>query len=471
MAFDMIKEFPESSGALEDLRECLEKTSRFTQLRDELIAAIGRRLLSVGVSTSDILMAFVKVVKAMRVIDPTDVLLEAMSSPIREYLKKRKDTVQCVVAAFVKESWEDIIEAFRQKPLAPEDVDPYSWVPEPITPEPVIVARAVAQQPRAADIVSLLEGLWGGTDAFVDAYAAALGSSLLALTDWEAEKELRQLELLKVRFGEGVMQACEVMLRDVAESRRLAQQLPAVAEAFSFSATVISHMYWPDNVKEEDSATYESLPAPIRAAMDSFAAEYTKLKPTRKLQWIGSQGQVTVEVEVPGSDMPVDFRVSPTLAMVVLCFSEQPTWSSTDLSERLSISLEVARKSIAFWISKGVLSPSRSESDVFCVCSPATAPTSPAAPTPEVIEAMSGMASPTSPPSEATIDVDDEISGILLGLLITGTGLTMNQLIAGVSDLMPEVVPSAIRAHVDALVKCSKLTKSADTFEANPDAP
>ena len=36
-------------------------------------------------------------------------------------------------------------------------------------------------------------------------------------------REVRNLELLKKRFGDGALQSCEVMLRDIAESKRVTQ--------------------------------------------------------------------------------------------------------------------------------------------------------------------------------------------------------------------------------------------------------
>jgi anaphase-promoting complex subunit 2 len=45
-----------------------------------------------------------------------------------------------------------------------------------------------------------------------------LADRLLAKTDYDCDRELRTLELLKVRFGEGNLHSAEVMLR-VGDSR------------------------------------------------------------------------------------------------------------------------------------------------------------------------------------------------------------------------------------------------------------
>lgn len=43
-----------------------------------------------GAATSDIIEQYVSTIKAVREVDPTGVLLEAVSDPIREYLRGRK---------------------------------------------------------------------------------------------------------------------------------------------------------------------------------------------------------------------------------------------------------------------------------------------------------------------------------------------------------------------------------------------
>ena len=40
----------------------------------------------------------------MRLVDPRGVLLEAISPPIKNYLKSRKDTIRCIVTALTEDS-------------------------------------------------------------------------------------------------------------------------------------------------------------------------------------------------------------------------------------------------------------------------------------------------------------------------------------------------------------------------------
>ena len=67
----------------------------------------------------------------------------------------------------------------------------------------------------------MLVNIYGSKELFVTEYRTLLAERLLALTDFNTDKEVRNLELLKLRFGEDQMHMCEIMLKDIAESKRL----------------------------------------------------------------------------------------------------------------------------------------------------------------------------------------------------------------------------------------------------------
>lgn len=54
------------------------------------------RLLHPGVSTPDILTAYIAAIRTMRVLDPTGLLLETVTQPVHQYLRSREDTVRYV---------------------------------------------------------------------------------------------------------------------------------------------------------------------------------------------------------------------------------------------------------------------------------------------------------------------------------------------------------------------------------------
>lgn len=90
----MFLEFPESSPALEDLRVTLPNTDLRQVLTQKLQKAMETRLLHPGVSTPDILTAYIAAIRSMRVLDSTGLLLETVTQPVHQYLRSREDTVR-----------------------------------------------------------------------------------------------------------------------------------------------------------------------------------------------------------------------------------------------------------------------------------------------------------------------------------------------------------------------------------------
>ena len=76
-------EYPDSQPAVEDLRLCLQKTDLRSELTQKLQRALETRLLHPGVNTPDVLTAYIAAIKALRQLDPTGVLLETVTHPVR----------------------------------------------------------------------------------------------------------------------------------------------------------------------------------------------------------------------------------------------------------------------------------------------------------------------------------------------------------------------------------------------------
>jgi hypothetical protein len=52
-------------------------------------------------------------------------------------------------------------------------------------------------------------------------FRSMLSNRLLSQFSYNTEREIRNLELLKLRFGETSLQQCEVMLKDISDSKRI----------------------------------------------------------------------------------------------------------------------------------------------------------------------------------------------------------------------------------------------------------
>lgn len=74
----------------------------------------------------------------------------------------------------------------------------------------------------------MLVNIYGSKSLFVKEYRKLLSDRLLLNLHFDTEEEIRNLEFLKIRFGENELHNCEVMLKDVADSKRINTNLQTV---------------------------------------------------------------------------------------------------------------------------------------------------------------------------------------------------------------------------------------------------
>lgn len=79
----ILTEYPDSYNAIEDLRICLQRNNLQHLLIEKTKESFVTRLLHPGVNTPDILTAYVASIHALQQLDPSGVLLDAITSPIR----------------------------------------------------------------------------------------------------------------------------------------------------------------------------------------------------------------------------------------------------------------------------------------------------------------------------------------------------------------------------------------------------
>ena len=102
--FNITVEYPESKPAIDDLRVCIEGTGQSKKLVASFSRAIRNRLLHPGAPTPTILRMYVDVIRVMKDLDSSGVLLEAVGAPIQEYLRKRSDAIRCIVTMLTEGS-------------------------------------------------------------------------------------------------------------------------------------------------------------------------------------------------------------------------------------------------------------------------------------------------------------------------------------------------------------------------------
>ena len=67
--------------------------------------------------------------------------------------------------------------------------------------------------------------IYGSQEAFIKVYKQMLDDRLLYAPNVTYEKELKDLELMKLRFGDANLHQCEVMLRDIKDSERINREV------------------------------------------------------------------------------------------------------------------------------------------------------------------------------------------------------------------------------------------------------
>nr|XP_039257571.1 anaphase-promoting complex subunit 2-like [Styela clava] len=374
--FRIITEFPESSPAIEDLKLCLERTNQRPFLIKTLKKDLSNRVLHPGVCTEDIITMYISAVKALRLLDPSGVVMEIVLEGYTKYLKERDDTVKKIMAALLDEDRDNdlAIELARGTSEA-DTVTPISatasadsnfvevtkrykkWVPDPREADP----DKADKSRRTSDIISLLVGMYGSTTCFIEEYQELLSRRLLSnwCSNTSEDAEIKNLELLKLRFGEEDMGKCAVMLKDVADSRRIntyvkdeyskKSEVP-VENKLDVSTLIVSSEYWPAPAFQSHDI---NLPSAIQSALDNFNKGYESHKASRSLKWIHSAGRVDIELEL--KDRTLQFQVTVLLASIISLFHDKETWTVEEISNEVKVSATVLKRKIVYWLQQGIL--------------------------------------------------------------------------------------------------------------------
>ncbi|KAI0801938.1 hypothetical protein BC629DRAFT_1284384 [Irpex lacteus] len=347
--FDIIIDFPDSRPALDDLKKCILRVDHRSVLVKTLRKENSRRLLHPGADTKMILQQYVSIIKCLRIIDPQGVLLFKVADPIRRYLRERPDTIRCVVASLVAdhESGDSLVdENDTVQPLQQAQVDDYSdlnWEPEPQDAGPDFRTN------KPSDIISTLVSIYDSQDLFIKELQVLLAQRLLAIKDGNFDRERRNIEVLKIRFGEAQLQVCEVMLRDMTDSRRIDQHIQSQNNSATLHPTIISRHFWPSL----QTNTF-TMPGQFKQIQEVYQKEFTTFKPDKKLVWMSHLGTVSLDVEL--NDRTISAEVPPLEAAIIELFSQQDILTPEEIIEKIgSIERPAVIKALGTWIELGVI--------------------------------------------------------------------------------------------------------------------
>lgn len=431
--FDIVLQWPASRGALDDLKASVTTPQRRWELTNAFSAALQKRLLHPARSTIDILRFYVSMIRTFHALDHSKVLLSRVVPSLQLYLVQREDAVRLVVKGLLASPEE--VEQAQKASLSQNDMnseggsrdangklvelavllndpdqqrrtdidedgldwDDMEWVPDPVD------AGVNYKRPRSEDVIGTLIHTLGSEDAFIKEFQNIIAEHLLS-TQTSFAQEQKLLTLLKKRFSEASMQNCEVMIKDIYDSRKVDTHIrrielgqpaqpprsfgtPAMPPVFMeigkqldmdeemegqvpYHTRILSRLYWPNIVEE----TFK-LPQPVAVQQRKYELGYERFKSARKLTWLQQLGQATVQLELEDRIIDVDCKTFE--AAVIYAFQDDEECkdgdispihlSVQDLQESLHMDEELVLQALDFWLSQEVLTRYSTDPDTYTV--------------------------------------------------------------------------------------------------------
>ncbi|PWN91219.1 hypothetical protein FA10DRAFT_258640 [Acaromyces ingoldii] len=273
--FDIVVDFPHSGPALEDLRRCIAVEADIKRaISRDLDGFLQARLLHPGASTKSILQVYTHLIRALRLADPSGVVLSHVIGPVRAYLRRRPDTVPIIVSSLLGQSQDftllsdmmrdpgqgssapaptsaDLSAMYDEEhPAHPADalvvdlsqqqhhhqhhhhhhnhhlyggitqrsimvpIDDPDWAPRPIDAGPDY------RQSRKSDVIAMIISIFDDEAGFVEALERSTAEQIIKVENYDARNEYEINENLKRRFGDASLGKCDTIIKDVKKSQR-----------------------------------------------------------------------------------------------------------------------------------------------------------------------------------------------------------------------------------------------------------
>lgn len=367
----LIDQFPQSLPAVEDLKDCILSTDLKAFVTIALKEQFTQKMLNAGTVTSDILKQYVNMIRALRFLDPSDVILESVSDPVHEYLRRRPDTVRCIVSDMTGdgELYQELERGRSRRKLEGdgnaqtdqvEHISPTSWDQDQDDllsvdgdldanlrfdveaynnwePEPIDAPSRNGQWRSGGDAITTLVAIYGSSEQIVNEYKGLLADKLSTHLEVDIEREARVLTLLTERFGREAMHDCDIMVKDFVDSVRIEEKMTSDVrrKLKSFETTVISKEFWPKLI---DEPKFNAMPE-LQQQMAVFEHSYKKLKTPRTLNWQQSLGAVALKLEFDDG-RKVNVTVSPAQATILFLFGQKRRQSLKEIQSKLGTSDE-----------------------------------------------------------------------------------------------------------------------------------
>lgn len=374
--FGIALNWPESKGGLDDLRLSVTTSQRRLQLTDVFSHTLKRRLLHPGRSTLDILQTYISMIRTFHALDQSKVLLDRVAHALQLYLCQRDDAIRIVVTGLLsnpdtnnaEEAKTKLVELAvllnsasqqQRRQINDEDLDwdDMTWVPDPVDAGPNY------KRPRNEDVIGTLISALGSQDIFIKEFQLIIAERLLS-SQTSFTQETKVLGLLKKRFGEGALQNCDVMMKDIQDSKRVDSLLnknldskrEAGTEPTMFHSKILSRLFWPSLPKDPFT-----VPPPIAKLQSQYEQGFEELKSSRKLTWLDHLGRATVKLDFEDRTLELECKTYEAAVIYAFQVDEGSEGSGpqqrnfNEIWEKLMIDEDLLDLALRFWVNKRVL--------------------------------------------------------------------------------------------------------------------
>uniref|UniRef100_A0AC35TL01 Anaphase-promoting complex subunit 2 n=1 Tax=Rhabditophanes sp. KR3021 TaxID=114890 RepID=A0AC35TL01_9BILA len=378
--FDAIVLYPKTGATFRTLGRFMSQfgLSAREKVSNIITEEIKANLLHIGIATDDILRVYASCVESMKILDNTCVMMHKICKIIKDYIKGRQDTVRSIVSYLMTDhqtGWKNKLSANTGLIVDEEDISVLNdeflpsveeatikqwrdWNPDPPDAPPGD-SRFFRQ---SADLFNMLVSIYGSKDLFVKEYRQLLSERLIQAENGAIESEIKYLNILKRRFTDGELQNCEVMLKDMRDSKEIDDQVYCSSKLkYIVECRILSYHFWPKIEFEEFK-----VPEPLAYSCDIYKMQYEKVRRQRTLKFYPSYGHVVFDVTLRG----ITCEITATIyqASVILFFCRHHEYTTDDLATSLEMDRITMKKACEFWVTLGFLTPTEfDEGDGFAI--------------------------------------------------------------------------------------------------------
>ena len=190
------------------------------------------------------------------------------------------------------------------------------------------------------------------------------------------ENEIKNLELLKIKFGENLLNSCDVIIKDIKESKKLNSN---ELKNNLIDCLIINKNYWPflsnnkfeiNNINPDldiNNTKFKNFLSDFKNSIVSFKQKFTQKNFSRNLNFYSNVGYVNLTLFFKNGEF--NFIVTPLSAMIIKMFDEEnknffKLFNIDYIANVLQADIEDVKKSINFWVIKGVLNEVYNNNDI-----------------------------------------------------------------------------------------------------------